>query len=178
MLRRLLILTTALVLFAGACGGDSDDTSADADTSGSDSTDDSGSDDSGSDDSGSDGSAGDGPTSFDCADIRNAIDSAGNSVDLNPSASPDDLEASFNNSRAQLEALADEAPELRDDVDAALAGMDVIGGALAALDWNTENLATDPEAALEFASLISDPAFMGMTQALTNISNWVASACS
>ena len=182
MLRRLLILMTAFVLFAGACGGDSDDAAADTDTSGSDSSDDSGSDDSGSDDSGSDDSGSDDsgsdtPSLFNCDDVRDALERAGNSVDLDPSAGADDLEASFNESRAQLEALAQEAPELADDVADALAGMDAIGEALAALDWNTDNMAADPEAALEFASLISDPAVMGMTQALSNISAWVASSC-
>ena len=206
MTRRLLSLMLAIVLMAAACGdddsagddggtdtsqssddsggsdddgSDSSDSSASSDADGSDDSgsDDSGSDDSGSDDSGSDDGGSAAPGSLDCLAIEDALDQAANSISLEPTADPDDLEASFNESRAQLQALADAAPELSGDVDDALAGLDRIGSALAAIDWDAQNMATDPEAALEFASLLNDPAVAGMTQAMANISGWLAAAC-
>lgn len=182
MKRTLTILLLSLTLIAASCGGDSDDSSdgggddafagaADDDSSGgsdggsSDSTDDSG---------GVDAT----PSAVDCDQITDALEQAGNSIDIDPTGGGDDLEASFNESRSQLTVLANEAPELSDDIDAALAGMEVIGDAFSEIGWDTSNLATDPSGALEFAQLLSDPAVMGMTQALTNISIWVATTCS
>lgn len=207
MTRRLLALIMTIVLVAAACGGGDDssddaagdDTSQSSDDSGG-SDDDGGSDDSGgsdddasasaaagedsSGDDGSDDAAADGDDgasgsagSLDCLAIEEAIDQAANSIELEPTADPDDLEASFNESRSQLQALGEAAPELGDDVDAALAGLDAIGSALAAIDWNAQSMATNPEAALQFASLLNDPAVAGMTQAMANISGWLAAAC-
>ncbi len=182
MARRVVISVMALAFLAGACGGDSSDDAGDGsvflDADSSASSDDSG----GSDDSGSsDDSGGSGgsatPTSFDCNEVRDALERAGDSVDFDPSASADDLQASFDQSRAQLQALADEAPELSDDIDTALEGLDAIGAAFEAIGWDPNSLATNPEAALEFASLLNDSSVMAMTQALSSISTWVATAC-
>lgn len=199
MLRRLLILMATIVLLAGACGGDSSDdadtatsdSSSDSDSSDSDDSDDSGdsgdsgdsadssdSGDSGDSSSGSDDSDdADAPRSLDCDEVNDALDRAGDSIELDPTAGADDVEASFNQARAQLQALADEVPELSEHVDTALAGMDVVGEALASLDWDASNMATNPEAALEFASLMSDPAVIGMTEAFTHIGTWIATSC-
>lgn len=180
MKRQLLIGFAALALLAGACGGGSDDEPASftQDSSNDAVPEDSGtSDDSSSDDSSSDAGS-NAPSSFDCDEVREALEAAGDSAGFDPTAGGEDLEASYNEARQSLQALAAEAPELSDDIDAAIAGLDVIGAALEAIDWDPASIATNPEAALEFANLLNDPAVLGMTAALTNVSAWVANACS
>jgi hypothetical protein len=198
---RWLAVLAAMILLAGACSDDSSSTDAGSDDGGSasddtdsddnGSDDDSGSDDSGSDDSdsddagaddsGSDDGGSDAPsgTSFDCNEVRDALEAAGNVVADDPLSGPnsDDLQQSFNESRASLEALKAEAPQLSADIDQALEGLDVIAGAFASIDWDYANLAANPSDALEFVQLMSDPAVQGMTIALGRVSQWMASAC-
>ena len=193
---RWLAVLAAIILLAGACSDDSSSTDAgsddggsasddtDSDDNGSDDdsgSDDSDSDDAGADDSGSDDGGADAPsgTSFDCNEVRDALEAAGNVVADDPLSEPnsDDLQQSFNESRASLEALKAEAPQLSADIDQALEGLDVIAGAFASIDWDYANLAANPSAALEFVQLMSDPAVQGMTIALGRVSQWMASAC-
>lgn len=116
--------------------------------------------------------------SVDCAEVREALDAAGSGFPDGTSTDSDDLEAGFTEAKAQLEALKSAAPEISGDVDQVLAGMEAMGEALAGIGWDPNSFAGDPEEALAFAELLSNPAIIGMTQGLTGISGWVASACS
>jgi hypothetical protein len=112
-----------------------------------------------------------------CADIEAAFASLGGLASGGLGA-PDgtDLEADFENYRAGLEALRSGAPELGDDIDAALAGLEVIGAAMAEFDWDINNL-SDPQDAAALAAVMTDSDAMGMLEAMTSIATWVAGNC-
>jgi hypothetical protein len=194
---RWIAVLAALVMLAAACGDDSsgtdsappDDTpsddagsgdaDADSDGTGSDDTD---SDDMDSDDMDSDDMDSDAPppgSTLDCAEIQAAVEAAGDFTALDPSggSDPANLEASFNQSRAALAALGDAAPEIADDVDQAVNGLDALGAIFAELDWNTD-FASNPQAGLQLATALGDTEIMGMIGAMTAISTWIATSCS
>lgn len=114
---------------------------------------------------------------FDCAEIEAAIGEAGEFQGDPTGLTGEDAEADFERSRQIFETLGEEVPELREDVDAALAGMDKIGEALASIGWDTQGLAADPEAALEFATLVGDTDVLAMAEAFNSISVWFAEEC-
>jgi len=197
MLQWIAVLA-AVVLLAAACGDDGGtDTASPGDSGSSDSSpDDSSSGDSGdmdSDDTDSDDSTSDGGddgdtstddgdippgTSLDCAQIQAAVESAGDIATFDPTgnSSSDDLQASFNESRAALVAIGEAAPEISGEVEQALEGLDVIGEAFAGLDWNTD-FSTNPTAALQLATTFGDADVIGMIGAMSAISAWIASSC-
>jgi hypothetical protein len=190
---RWLAVLTAVVLLAAACGSDSgseaspfspsnesgssDSTGSDSDASPSaPSTD---SDSSESTDSESTGS--DSPPaatgSLNCEQIKTAFDSIGGAVTGASTGSvSDDLRADFDQYRTQLSALKSEAPELSDDIDGALAGLDVLGEAYSQFDWDLSDL-SDPQDAIALASLLTDGDVMGMFTAMGNIAIWITANC-
>lgn len=200
-MRKILAVLATVMLLAAACGDDSsvddalddaigedesdattDDTSdgdtADEDMADGDMSDHDMDDESVPDDDGDSGDAGPSVSGdFDCTEIEEAMDAAGQLQGDPTGMSGEGTEAEFERSRQTLETLGDEVPELREDVDQALAGMDKMGEALASIGWDTEGLATDPQAVREFVSLISDTDVLAMVDAFTNISTWIAEEC-
>ena len=187
---RLVASLVAIVMLAAACGDD-DGGGASPFGPGADDTDspDSGSGDLDPDDSDSDPAPDPTPDptpdpvpdgDVDCAALGDALDAAGDIVATDPlsSGGADDLQQGFAESRAQIEALKSQVPELSGDVDAVLAGMDVLGDLFASIDWDPSTLAADPTRIAEFAGILSDPAFIGMQQAFSNVGLYIASACS
>jgi hypothetical protein len=191
---RWLAVLTAVVLLAAACGSDSGDASPFAPPNESGSADtgapDPGSPDTGASDPGapdpgspdtdaSDPGAPDlSPAALgatDCAAIETAFSSAGG-VFGEAGQDGDDLRASLDQYRAQLEALRSEAPQLSDDIDTSIAGLEVLATAYAGFDWDLTNL-SDPQDALALASLMTDADVMGMSLSMVNIGIWVAENC-
>jgi hypothetical protein len=137
-----------------------------------------GSDDMGSDDTGTDDTPPAG-TTLDCAEVQAAIEAAGDfsAVDPSGSSGTEDLEASFNQSRAALAALGESAPEIAGEVEQALEGLDALGAVFAELNWDTD-FSSNPQAALELAGAMGDSEIMGMIGAMSAISAWIAESCS
>lgn len=197
---RWIAVLAALVLLASACGDDGGSDTAPPDDTGSDDTgsddgdsddtgsgsDDTGPDDTGSEDAGSDGTgSGDGGsgeipagTPIDCAAVQAAVESASDIATFDPTgdSSSEDLQASFNESRAALAAIGDAAPEISGEVQEALEGLDIIGEAFAEVDWNTD-FSSNPTAALQLATTFGNADVIGMIGAMTAISAWIASSC-
>ncbi len=112
-----------------------------------------------------------------CADIEAAFASIGGLASGGIGAPPGtDLEADFNQYREGLQSLKSEAPELSADIDAALAGLEVIGAAMAEFDWNVGNL-SDPQDAAALAAVMTNSEALGMLDAMTNIATWIAGNC-
>lgn len=201
-MRRLIAVLAAVALFAVACGDDDatdasnaavggDSTETPADDGADDSADDSGTgDDSAADDSAADDGAEDGDLvpdvvgdggSVDCAELQRAMNAAG---DLGASAvtgdagDPAQLEASFNESRAQLAALGQNVPELADEVTTVLAGLDVYADAFGSIGWDVSGVQSNPAEALEFAQLLGSTEILSMAGALQSISEYVVTSCS
>ena len=179
-LHRWVAVLAAVVLLASACGDDGDsadsvspdDTSSDAA-----SADDVSSDDASSDDAGS-GAAPLTGTTLDCAEIQAAVEAAGDFSAIDPTggSDPEDLEASFEQSRAALAALGESAPEISGEVEQALAGLDALGEIFAGLGWGTD-FSSNPQAALELAGAMGDSEILGMIGAMSAISAWIATSC-
>jgi len=189
-LHRWIAVLAAVVLLASACGDDGDgvdsvspdDASSDAASSDAASSDDASSDDASSDAAGSDDAGSDAApltgTTLDCAEIQAAVEAAGDFAAIDPTGGSDaeDLEASFNRSRAALVALGESAPEISGDVDRAIEGLDALGEIFADLGWSTD-ISSNPQAALELAGAMGDSDIVGMIGAMTAISTWIATSC-
>lgn len=189
MLRWMAVLA-AMVMLAAACGDDggssatapsdpapSDDSSSD-DTS----SDETSSDETSSDDTSSDEIDADQPTTgttLDCAEIQAAVEAATDFTAVDPTGASDaaNLEASFDQSRASLAAIGDSAPEIADDVEQAIQGLDALGAVFEELEWNTD-FSSNPQAAVQLATAFSDSDIMGMIGAMTAISAWISTSCS
>lgn len=170
----------AVVALAAACGDDGGTEAG----SGSDDigSDDNGSDDNGSDESGSDDSGSEDPptvSTVNCAEIQAAVEAAGDFAAIDPTggSASDSIEASFNESRAALAALGSTAPEIADEVETALAGLDALGEAFANIGWDTD-FASNPSAGLQFAqTALANGAVTDMIGAMSAISAWIATSC-
>jgi hypothetical protein len=170
-----MAVLAAVVLLAAACGDDggSADTASPDDTS----SDDMSSDDATSDDANAEDSPLTG-TTLDCAEIQAAVEAAGDFSAIDPTggSDADDLEASFNQSRAALAALGESAPEIAGEVEQAIEGLDALGEIFAGLDWSTD-FSTNPQAALELAGAMGDSDIQGMIGAMSAISAWISTSC-
>ncbi len=195
---RWLSILSILILVAAACSSgsdtevgqsDSDDSSSDDSSSDDSSSDDSSSDDSSSDDSASDDSSSDDSGSDDadpaqvrgevnCDEISDAVSSAGGLVGGDPAFfTAGDQERQFEEARAIMLALKEQAPEIADDIDKTLAGLEAIGEAFAEIGWDTD-FSADPAAAGQLArTAFSDPAVSAMMTSVANIGIWLASNC-
>jgi hypothetical protein len=176
------------VLFAGACGSsgegaDSGSDQPDTDTGAVDS--DSAATAAGSADSDtSSEAAGDesAPAAFsgdvDCDQITAAVNASGDLVGGDPTLSREgDPEQQFEEARATMLALKEQAPEIADEIDQTLAGLDAIGAAFADVGWDTD-FASNPAAAVAFSqAAFSDPAVAGMMTSVASIGVWLASNC-
>lgn len=157
-------------------GGDDDMTDTDDTDSGDDDTD-SGS---GTDTDSGDGGSGDTPsgTTLDCAEIQAAVESVGDIAAIDPTGASDaeNLEASFNQSRASLAALGETSPEISADVEQALRGLDKLGAIFADLDWDLD-FSSNPAGVAQIAGAMGDADIMGMLSAMQAISAWIATTC-
>ena len=180
-----IAVLAAVVLLAAACGDDGSDSATSDDTSAPDtSEDDTSSQDTtaqdtsqGSDDADADDTPLTG-TTLDCAEIQAAVEAAGDFSAIDPTggSDPEDLEASFEQSRAALAALGESAPEISGEVEQALAGLDALGEIFAGLGWGTD-FSSNPQAALELAGAMGDSEILGMIGAMSAISAWIATSC-
>lgn len=165
-LRKLIAVLAAIVMLAAACGDDggSSDSATPGDTS--------------ADDTGSDGTAPAG-TTLNCAEVQAAIEAAGDLSTIDPTgnAGAEDLEASFNQSRAALQTIGTSAPEIAAEVEQALQGFDALGAIFAELNWETD-FSSNPQAALELAGAMGEAEILGMIGAMSAISAWIAESCS
>lgn len=192
-LLRLMVALLAVATFAAACGDDGGtETSAGSDTGSNDTGSSDASSDEGSSDASSDGASTDeggadmeesqdppSVSTVDCAEIQAAVEAAGDFAAIDPTggSADDSLEASFNESRAALAALGSTAPEIADEVDTALEGLDALGAAFAEIGWNTD-FSSDPAAGLQFAqTALTDGAVTNMIAAMSAISAWIATSC-
>jgi hypothetical protein len=195
---RWLAVLSILALLISACGGDSDTTSDPVNSSEESNIDDSGSEESNSGDS-SDGSSTEvdssdelrpddsgvgnsgavsGGGELDCEAISAAVNAAGDLVGNDPTlTNVEDREQDFANARAMLLELKAQAPEIADDVDQTIEGLDVIGEAFGEIGWDTD-FTSDPAAAVTFAQkAFSNPAVAGLMTSTANIGLWLASNC-
>ena len=196
-LRRRLAVVLAVMMLAAACGDDggtdastdtSTDTSTDDTSPGDDgvSTDDTTpvDDDTSTDDTTpvGDGGSDDTPstgTTLDCAEIQAAVEAAGDFTTIDPTggSEAENLEASFNQSRAALAALGESAPEISGEVEQALQGFDKLGSIFAEIDWDLD-FSSNPAGAMEIAGAMGDADIIGMIGAMQAISAWIATSCS
>jgi len=168
---RVIAVMAAVVLLATACGDDGGTTDTGSGSNDSGSNDD-GSNDDGSDDTGSGVTPG---GTVNCQEIQEAMDFAG--IDPTEGSSSNSREDDFQQSRAALAALSAAAPEIADDVQDALEGMDALGAAYADFGWNAD-FSNDPAAALAFAQeLLSAGVLTNLVGPMTAISQWIAESC-
>jgi len=190
----------ALGLLAGACSSDStsgasasesdldssESSGADSnDSSSSDTADDSASSDNSDDSDNVDDAGGDETPPLvtgevDCEQIDNALSSAGGLVtgDMALFGNGNNREAQFKEAEATMLALKQQTPELADDVDKTLAGLDAIAGAFEEIGWDTDFM-EDPGAAAQVARMaFSDVAVSEMIASVANIGIWIAANCS
>ena len=115
----------------------------------------------------------------DCEQITAAVNASGDLVGGDPTLSGEgDLEQQFEEARATMLALKEQAPEIADEIDQMLAGFDAIGAAFAEVGWDTD-FAANPAAAIAFSqAAFSDPAVAGMLTSAASIGVWLASNCS
>ncbi len=119
------------------------------------------------------------PTSgeVDCDSIETALDSAGSLVGGDPALFGSSPEQQFEEARATMLALKEQAPEIASDVDETLAGLEVIADAFEEIGWDTD-FESDPVAAVRLVQLaFSDPAVSGMITSVANIGAWLAANC-
>jgi hypothetical protein len=184
----------SIVLAAGlaftACGSDSsegtENSSAQADSgqdgaaseetaTGSTDSDEDGSGDSSSDDTESEATTTSGEV--DCDSIDTALDSTGALVGGDPTLFGGSPEQQFQEARATMLALKEQAPEIADDIDQTLAGLQVIEAAFEEIGWDTD-FEADPVAAVAFVQLaFADPAVSAMMTSTANIGAWIAANC-
>lgn len=190
-------LLAILLLLAAACGGDESTTSSGGDAADSEASDDSSSDDSSSDDTGSsdegsdddsgstDDSAGDDSASnedaggdVDCDAVNDAIHAAGGTVENALSLdAPDDPQAQMEQARARMINLRDQAPDIADEIDDVIAGLDVITSVYAEVGWDTD-FSEDPSAAMAFShEAFSHVEYSNMIGALPTIAVWLGLHC-
>lgn len=177
-----ILLATALIL--AGCGGDSvdgsddgaasEEASAASTDSGSD-TDEDESGESSSDDAEPEAAAASGE--IDCDSIDAAFDSAGAMVGGDPALFGSSPEQQFEEARATMLALREQAPEIADDIDQTIAGLEVIADAFEEIGWDTD-FESDPVAAVRLVQLaFSDPAVSAMMTSTANMGMWLAANC-
>jgi hypothetical protein len=185
-----VFLSAALVMTA--CSGDSADESesgaAQADSAQTESNDstDSGQTSTDSEDAGSDGNAGSDDSApepavtsgeVDCDQLDTALDSAGALVGGDPTVFDSSPEQQFEEARATMLALKEQAPEIANDIDQTLAGLEAISSAYEEIGWDTD-FESDPVAAVRLTQLaFSDPAVSAMITSVANIGTWIAANC-
>jgi hypothetical protein len=113
----------------------------------------------------------------DCDEIDAALDSAGAVVGGDPTLFGTSPQQQFEEARATMLALREQAPDIADDIDGTLAGLEVISNAFDEIGWDTD-FESDPAAAVRLVQLaFSDPAVSGMMTSVANIGSWLATNC-
>ena len=179
---RLLAIVAALLLFASACGDDTGtDAGADPEPSSSETPSDDGEGDSETppeddEDMATDEPDVDVPTgTFDCAEIQDALESASELAGV--SGTSNDPQESFEQSRAALVALGNQAPEISGDVDVAVAALDSFAAVMEKYGWGTD-FSVDPTRALAFSQeMLAEGNFIALTTSMSAISAWITTSC-
>lgn len=115
---------------------------------------------------------------LDCDQLDTALDSAGALVGGDPALFGSSPEQQFEEARATMLVLKEQAPEIASEVDQTIAGLDVIAAAFAEIGWDTD-FESDPVAAVRLVQLaFSDPAVSAMIASVASIGAWLASNCS
>ena len=122
-------------------------------------------------------------TDLDCAEVNRSMDTAGDLASGNmileawARGAAVNPQQQFEEGRAQMLALKAHAPEIADDIDRVIAGLDVIADVYSEIGWDTD-FASDPAAATHlWRTAFTNPAFSQMMTALPAIGVWFASAC-
>ncbi len=179
--RSLLALLAVVALFAAGCGGDDDDASDAIDAAGdaaddaSDAAEDAADDVSDAVEDASDADVED-VVAGDCDDEA-AISGAFNGVG-DPNSSPDETRANFEQAIEFFENASDDAPDdLQDD-------FELVGGYFSALhdvfdsvDFDTSQLAANPELAVEFSQIAQDFDPAQLPEALGNVVQYIGENC-
>lgn len=189
---RWVAIAAAVLLFAAACGDDSDGDAAPGDDNGSDAgdppADDPPADDSSADDPPADDPPADDPPADDppaapavaefenCEDFRDALAEINTTGGSDSSGEPDELRADFENSRQAIAAMKATLPDdLKGEADKLLAGVNVIDAAFGEIDYDMSRLASGEGGAL--LEIYASQDVVDMAAAAQNIQQWVLAGC-
>jgi len=115
---------------------------------------------------------------LDCGALDAAVEAAGGLVGGDPTSSGGlDARQQFDAARASLLGLKGQAPEIADNVDAAVAGLDAIANVYAEVGWDTD-FEADPVAGAQFVqAAFNNPAIPALLTSIPIIALWLEANC-